>query len=157
MACLAERELPDVAALATPLALAALPDLLHAEAAQYKARLRARQRELSAGNAIVSPAVLQQLKRRTAACNLAPYLPIGSLGRACGLSSTDLATYHPRATLLTIVNTMALFSESTLREGRSAWTRLVAFAHEAGRPIAEDGYPAIMVAAFLNHLDQKAR
>ena len=35
--------------------------------------------------------------------------------------------------------------------------RLVSFAADAGRPIRDDGFPAIDVAAFLAHVDNTPR
>ena len=75
MACPAELEVPDLGALAAPLAPAALPDQLFTEADAYRDRLQQRQQALAANNAIVDPAVDRQIKQRLAACTLAPYLP----------------------------------------------------------------------------------
>ena len=75
MACPAELEVPDLGALAAPLAPADLPDQLFTEADAYRDRLQQRQQALAANNAIVDPAVDRQIKQRLAACTLAPYLP----------------------------------------------------------------------------------
>ena len=75
MACSAELEVPNLRALAEPLAPADLPDRLFAEADNFRDRLRRRQQALAANNAIVDPAVDRQIKQRLAACTLAPYLP----------------------------------------------------------------------------------